>query len=255
MGLHAVLHRPADSSPSRKYPGLLLVPGGLMAGASWHATWRKSNAWNFVDAGLIVLIYDARGRGWSGGEEDFDGPIQQDDLATVIEWLNARDDVLPGAIGVASSSWGITVASGALSRHPDLPARFLVDLEGAGDRYEMTQWDDPKWLEIMHGHSTSDDEFWKDREAIRFVGGIACPYFRLQSNCDHAFDRFYVDHAINMVNGAVNGESPYVRLNDMPPNRTYDLAHAHDYHWFPVGDTDETFYYAVLGAFCTTTHL
>jgi len=255
LGLHGIIHRPADSSPTNRYPGLLLIPGGLQAGHAWHARWRKSNAWEFVDAGLIVLVYDARGRGWSGGEEDYNGPVHQSDLRDVIEWFNDREEVVPGGIGIATSSWGITVAAGALAGHPDLEVRFILDLEGAHDRYVMTQWDDPQWLEIMHGHGTWDDDFWKDREAITFIGDVACPYYRIQSSLDHAFDVFYVDHAIAMVNAAVAGESPYVRLNDMTPNQTYDPDKASEYRWYPIDHIDETFYNAVLGAMSFTTEL
>lgn len=255
VALHAIVHRPADSSTERKYPGLVLIPGSLQTGESWHAAWKKSNAWEFVDAGLIVLVYDSRGRGLSGGEEDFNGHRQQDDLRTVIEWFCARDDVLPGGIGIASSSWGITVASGTLARYPDLQVRFLLDREGADNRYVITQWDDPEWVELMGGHGTSDDEFWSEREAIRYIGQIRCPYFRLQSRFDHALHRFYVDHAINLVNAAVAGASPYVRLNDMPPDVTYDLGRAWEYEWYDISDADEVFYRSVLEAMSFTTVL
>jgi dipeptidyl aminopeptidase/acylaminoacyl peptidase len=247
--IHAVLHRPHDSSPSKKYPGLVLIPGGIQPLGAWHAREMKSNAWEFVNAGLVAIAFDARGRGLSGGSEDFNGKVQQDDLAEIIEWLNARPEVEPGGVGVATSSWGITLGAGTLGRHPDLPALFLVDLEGASDRFVMTQWDDPKWVKIMHGHGSWDDEFWKDREAIKYMGDIACAYFRIQSNYDHALDRFYVDHAINMVNAAVNGKSPYVQLNDMPPNQLYDIDKAHDYQWVDVDESDKLLYGAVIKAF------
>jgi pimeloyl-ACP methyl ester carboxylesterase len=253
LPIYTRIHRPVDSSATKQYPGLVLVPGGLQQGYAWHATWRKSNAWEFVDAGLIVLIYDARGRGWTAGEEDYDGPVQQDDLAQIIRWFVSRDDVLPGGVGVASSSWGITATSGAAARNPDLPIRFLIDLEGAQDRWVMTQWDDPKWVDIMEGHDTWETEFWDVREAISYIDDVTCPYFRIQSDCDHALDYFYVDHAIEMVNAAVNGKSPYVRLNDMEPNRLYDIDKAEEYHWFPIKDIDVTYYWAVLDAFEITT--
>jgi len=248
FGLHLILHRPADSSPSKRYPGLILIPGALQAGDVWHSRNRKSNAWEFVDEGMIVLLYDARGRGYSGGTEDYDGPIQQDDLKIVIEWLNKRPNVLPGGVGIGTSSWGITVAAGTLGRYPDVPVKFLVDLEGAHDRYVMTQWDDPKWVKILHGHGTWDEEFWKDREAIKYIGDITCPYYRIQSSYDHALDRFYVDHAIAMVDAAVEGKSPFVQLNDMEPNQLYDVENADKYHWYKISQVDLMFFDTILRA-------
>ncbi len=255
LKIYVRIHRPADSSPANQYPGLVLVPGGLQQGWAWHATWRKSNAYEFVDAGLVVLIYDARGRGNTGGIEDYDGPIHQDDLAQIIRWFSQRDDILPGGVGLVSSSWGITVTSGCAARNPDLPIKFLVDLEGAHDRWTMTQWDDPKWIEIMKGHDTSHTEFWDEREAITYIPDVTCPYFRVQSGMDHALDYFFVDHAIEMVNAAVNGKSTYVRLNDMEPDQLYDIDIAEEYHWFPLAGIDVTFYGAVLAAFTITTEL
>ncbi len=255
VGLHLIVHRPEDSSAANQYPGLLLIPGGLQPGAAWHARWRKSNAWEFVDAGMIVLLYDSRGRGFSAGDEDYNGPVNQDDLADIIDWFNSREDVLSGGIGIATSSWGITVAAGTLARYPELDCRFLLDLEGAQDRYVMTQWNDEKWLGIMHGHVTSDDEFWDTREAITYIGDVLCPYYRIQSGLDHAMDYFFVDHAIELVNAAVNGESSFVRMNEMEPGIQYDMAIAQTYDWYPIGDLDNIFFDMVLRAMSYHTEL
>jgi len=255
IGIHLMVHRPADSSSENQYPGLILVPGGLQAGHAWHARWRQSNAWEFVDAGMIVLLYDSRGRGYSSGAEDYNGPLGQRDLRQVIDWFNARADVVPGGVGIATSSWGITVASGTLARYPDVEAKFLLDLEGAQDRYVMTQWDDEQWLGIMHGHGTWDNEFWEDREAIKYIGDVRCPYIRIQSNFDHALDYFYVDHAIALVNAAVEGASPYVQMNEMEQNVIYDSAKAQEYAWCPIDNIDAVFFNAVLEAMSGTTKL
>ena len=154
-------------------------------------------------------------------------------------------------MGVVSSSWGITLASSTLAIYQDLPVRFLIDLEGQQDRYTSTNWDDPFWIDYRGGIDTSDDEFWAEREAITFQPFITVPYIRVQSGLDHIFDRFYVDHAIELVNAAVNGLSPYARLNHEEPNLILDIENPHQYGWEDIDTVDEALYMYVVEASVT----
>jgi hypothetical protein len=47
------------------------------------------------------------------------------------------------------------------------------------------------------------------------------PYQRVQSQTDHVQQNN--NHAIDIVNAAVAGGAPWVRLNEYPPNQTYDM--------------------------------
>jgi len=46
------------------------------------------------------------------------------------------------------------------------------------------------------------------------------PYQRVQSQSDHVQPNN--NHAIDILNAAVAGDVPWVRLNEYPPDQTYD---------------------------------
>jgi len=246
--IFADVHRPEFASPETPCHGLILVPGGTQKGDAWHAEYLKCGSNHLAAAGFLVMDFDFQGRGKSEGEEDYCGPTHREDLRAVIEYCAKRPDVLPGGIGLVTSSFGCTVASGTLASWPDLPVRFWIDKEGSQNRFVSTQWDDPFWVETWGGHDTSDIEFWREREAIRFQPHITVPYIRVQSDLDHALDYFYVDHAIAMVNAALSGESPYCRMNHNPPNIRLSRVYKDTYQYENVYHLSEALYDYVLEA-------
>ncbi len=115
------------------------------------------------------------------------------------------------------------MSSGTLARYPDLPVRFLIDWEGPADREDTTHGCEPDvgGIGSIEGMSACDDEaFWSQREALTFIEQIKVPYQRLQSEKDHAQPDN--SHAIDMINAAISGGVPFVRLNEYPPGQTYD---------------------------------
>lgn len=199
-----------------KLPALVLVPGGV--GNSTDFT-RTSAAQTLADQGFAVVIFDPDGRGQSGGREDLNGHIHQDGLAAVIRFAATLPSVDPTRIGLATYSYGITMGSGALARHADLPVRFLIDWEGPADRnYTTSGCGQPTGR--IRWQPCSDNAFWAEREAVNFIGKLRVPYQRIQSEKDHVQPTNA--HAVDMINAAIKGGVPFVRLNDYPPNQTYD---------------------------------
>ncbi len=246
--IFADVHRPKWASADMPCSALVLVPGGTQKGEVWHVPWRRSGSNHWAAAGFIVMDFDFQGRGKSQGVEDYYGPTHREDLKTVIEYCASRPDVLPGGVGLVSSSFGVTVCSCTLGAFPDLPARFFVDLEGAQDRHVATQFDDPVWIGYWGGHPTSDDEFWDEREAITYQPFIKSAYIRVQSDTDHAFDYFYVDHAIQMCNAALLGSSTYVQMNHNPPNQLLDELYEKTYQYEDLDIIDESLFMYVIEA-------
>lgn len=196
-------------------PAVLLVPGGT-------GTIDAAKARRLAEENLIVITFDPDGRGWSGGQEDYGGFIHQDGLAAVAQAARSIPGVNSGRFGLVSYSYGITIASGALSRFPNLGLAFLIDWEGPADRSDTTVGCG------AHPSSTAwqpcdDEAFWSEREALRFIAGIGVPYQRIQSQSDHVQPNN--DHAVILLNAAVEGGVPWARLNDYPPGRTFDPAH------------------------------
>lgn len=194
-------------------PTLVLVPGGV-------GTIEPKRAQKLADQGFVVIAYDPDGRGHSKGQEDFGGTQQQDGLAAVVRAITGLGEVDKGRIGVVSFSYGITIASGTLARYPDLPVKFLIDWEGPADRYDTTSECGP--MPRIQWPLCSDDAAWAQREALTFIAQVRVPYQRLQSEKDHVQPDN--SHAINMINAAVQGGVPWARLNNYPPNQTYDPA-------------------------------
>ena len=69
----------------------------------------------------------------------------------------------------------------------------------------------------MGGHlkgiaKCDDEDFWREREALTFVGKLRVPYQRIQSETDHVQRDNH--HAIAMVNAALAGGVPEVWLNE-----------------------------------------
>ncbi len=192
---------------------LILVPGGI-------GTIAPKKARRLADFGYRVVFFDPDGRGSSEGEEDFDGSVHQDGLAAVIQAVASFPDVNPEKIGLISYSYGITMASGALARHPYLPIRFLIDWEGPANRMDTTTGCGQN--QRIDWPPCSDSQAWLQREAVTFISRIKVPYQRLQSEKDHVQPD--VNHATEMVNAAMQGGVEWVRLNDNPINQAYQVG-------------------------------
>ncbi len=204
-------------------PALVLVPGGSGNSGSFLKQTPDGSTVDVINqAGYVAVIFDPDGRGQSGGTEDYNGFIHQDGLAEVIRFAAAQPGVDPARIGLVTYSYGITMGAGALARHPDLPVKFLIDWEGPANRDDTGGCDSAGLGHLKQVASCSDESFWAQREASAFIGQIRVPYQRIQSEKDHVQPDNA--HAILMVNNAVNGGVPWVRLNNETPNQTYDSA-------------------------------
>jgi pimeloyl-ACP methyl ester carboxylesterase len=205
-----------------KLPTLVLVPGGFNSGSEFthpKIAGGPSTAAEIANAGFNVVVFDPDGRGKSSGAENANGFIHQDGLAAVIRFAATLPEVDASQIGVVTFSYGITIGSGALARYPDLPVRFLIDWEGPANRNDTTVGCRGDDRAQKHAPCT-DDQYWAEREALTFIAQIRVPYQRIQSEQDHVQPD--VGHAVEMIDAAVRGGVPYVRLNDLAPNQTFD---------------------------------
>ena len=194
-------------------PVIFLIPGGI-------GTVDPAKAQKLADEGFTVVFFDPDGRGNSRGMEDYNGTIQQDGLASVIRRVAELPEVDATRMGVVSLSYGVTMATGALARNPDLPILFYIDWEGPVNREYTTVGCTGNTMNI-DWQPCENDEWWATREAMSFIADLQIPYQRLQSEQDHV--QSTNNHAIDIVNAAVAGDVPWVRLNDYPANQSYDL--------------------------------
>ncbi|MFT5679854.1 MAG: pimeloyl-ACP methyl ester carboxylesterase [Myxococcota bacterium] len=180
---------------------VLIVPGGLQPGLELLDT---DQADTLTDAGLTVVAFDPRGRGESEGEEDANGPIDQDDLAALLRWVAARERVDPDAVVLSSRSFGAAMAAGALSRHDDLRPLAWVDYEGPGwleDDLTYAEGIGPDALREFAEVAEDTAAWWDAREPAGLIGGVTTSYWRLQGLPDHALGG-RIAHTLACVNGA-----------------------------------------------------
>ncbi|MBN1430872.1 MAG: hypothetical protein JXB07_21055 [Anaerolineae bacterium] len=199
-------------------PALVLIPGSN----SDSSGFLDGPAQKIANAGFVVVVFDPDGRGRSTGEEDYGGFIQQDGLAAVVRQVAGLPDIDSSSIGLVSYSYGVTMASGMLARYPDLPVRFLIDWEGPADRNDTGGCDEHHIGHLAGIAGCDDESFWSQREALSFISQINVPYQRIQSEKDHVQPDN--THAVTMLNTAMSGGVPWVRLNNLAPNQTFDAA-------------------------------
>ncbi len=206
-------------------PALVLVPGGRGDSSGFLAARAGASDADVLAArGFVVVVFDPDGRGESEGSENDNGFVHQDGLAAVIRFAAALSGVDSARMGLVSYSYGVTMATGALARYPDLPILFYIDWEGPANR-DDTGGCDADRLGHLKGRPCDDEAFWSEREASTFIRSIRVPYQRLQSRIDHVQPD--LDHALLLVANATaaeyggGGQSPWTRLNDLTPNQVF----------------------------------
>ena len=202
----------------------------------------------------------------SEGTEDFNGFRHQDGLCAIVEYVSNLPFAIADNVGISTQSYGITMGAGCAGRNPHIPIKYIVD--GEGPPYSFVTCHGPRFLagdltkystvnEIFGREATWQDssqnnlDWWYEREAINFIGGFQGHYLRLQATWDHAQPPeneadilaythpdgwpgggpawWHNKHASDIVNAAVEGVVPWVRVN-LPEqgngvNATYDAAH------------------------------
>ena len=124
----------AGPPPADGWPVVLLVPGtGLvdrdenLGGVPIYA----ELAAGLADAGYLVLRYDKRGMGQSGGRPESAGVEEYaDDVRTMVRYLERRDDVDRDRIVVAAHGEGSWIALEAARRHRAIDAFALLAAPG-----------------------------------------------------------------------------------------------------------------------------
>ena len=212
------------------YPVVIFVPGGSSNGRSFdeEVGGDYSDADYLAAEGVIVITYSPLGTEEDATEPlDHQGFADQDGLAAIIMAAKQLTNADLEQIGVASFSYGITGAAGALSRYPDLGVKFLVDWEGPSSReYTTIGCKDPTPMpegeedNRVASVSCEDESFWIEREAANMIASANVEYYlRVQSTKDHVQPTY--GHTLEMISAAV-GTIPWVRVNSGEVNVIYE---------------------------------
>jgi hypothetical protein len=123
---------------------------------------------------------------------------------------------------------------------------WALDSDPSNDRHQLGYAIFGHWS-LYRDPSPQNEAWWSEREATRYMGGIRCRYLRVQAEWDHAqppnaqwpgFDYpplwYPCKHAIDLVNLASVGDSPWTRVNGLPlgnaPNSTYSRENPPAYY-------------------------
>jgi len=223
------LHEPT-SLEKTLFPVVILVPGGITNGRQFDEAPSEefSDADYLAAQGVIVVTYSPLGTEENDTVPfDHQGYADQDGLAAIVTAAKQLTNADVTQIGVASFSYGITGAAGALSRYPDLGVKFLVDWEGPSSRTYTTvgcRESSPKAESKEDNRFTSvscdDETYWAEREAVTMIGTAAIQYYvRVQTIEDHVQSTY--GHTLEMVSAAV-GNIPWVRVNSGEVNAMYE---------------------------------
>lgn len=228
--LSAYLVLPATAKKSDDtFPIVMMIPGGTDWGT--NAFSEDSDTKEILLENSIGFAYfDPDGRGESAGEEDANGHTHQDGLFAVTQRLIEHEKVNIEEMGLLSYSYGTTLASGMLARYADeVPYKWYVDWEGPSKREYTTSGCTPneKNRNTALMVDCSDEEFWSERESASFLANIKIPYLRLQNIKDHVQESN--EHAIDAINAATTGLSPWTRINNEDPNQSYTYANQPEY--------------------------
>ncbi|MCF6148103.1 MAG: hypothetical protein E3K37_05535 [Candidatus Kuenenia sp.] len=235
--------------PNQCFPALIIIPGALEPGRM-HAYGLKAKS--ISEAGIVVVCFNAEGRVsnssndiTSEGNEDYNGFRHQDGLAEIIKYVKNLDYVIDENIGIYSQSYGISMVAGCVARRPEISVKYIIDIEGPSDSFavclepwtldrDVTNDMSDKVYRVFGHYSLSRDNseenmrFWAEREAVRYIGKYRGNYLRIQGTWDHIlppkrerdikeFTQYPLwwqnKHAVEMVNAAVKGGVPWVRIN------------------------------------------
>ncbi len=212
--IYTHLHIPIKANINNKLPALILVQDTFEGSQEFDNPNLIFNANNLAKNDLIVLHFDPEGTGKSSGETDLGGLKSQDDLIAVINFIKQQPEVDESEISILTFGTGITTATGALARYPKIFIKYLIDIEGSVDRYELNN---PLALEYL----PEDENFWKEREAINFIDAISCNYIRFQADNNQAENEGYFSYLIRYMNKATEGYPIHTQLNFAPPDTLF----------------------------------
>jgi dienelactone hydrolase len=125
--LDGILTHPASQAP---YPAIVLLHGSDRSGVT--DPYYTEHAENLVRSGFAVLRY--AGPGWGGGSSEGPGfetlEYRTEEAIAAIQYLQARPDILPNAVGLWGISQGGWICQMAAAAYDGVA--FIIPVSGPG---------------------------------------------------------------------------------------------------------------------------
>jgi ABC-2 type transport system ATP-binding protein len=210
----ATLFTPDGAPSPGGAPAVMLLHGigqtrTSVDGATGTSANDVAGAW-LASEGYVVLTFDARAHGASGGLFSLDGPREVDDVRELRRWLSERPGVNPSRIG----AFGVSLGGGALWRAAVEGVRFAAIVTGVTwtDLYEALLPQDlaksgaifgfqstvsgrlePNTARLLPDAVASTNlqalrSFTEARSARHLLDRVRTPVFMIQGRRDFAFD-------------------------------------------------------------------
>lgn len=161
FSIGATLTRPSGASLPARLPAVVLLAG---SGANDRDEFVAGIpilgqlAGSLAEAGFLVVRYDKRGHGQSGGRaESATLNDYADDARTVVNWLSRRRDVDPKRIALAGHSEGAWVALLAASREGKVAAVAALAAP-ATTGAELVLWQQERALELINAPAAEREQ-------------------------------------------------------------------------------------------------
>jgi hypothetical protein len=195
--------------PARPRALLLLSHAGRQGGTTLRLDPFGLSSAALVERSIAVVCFDRSGTGRSsapGVSLAPGNPLHVEDLQAVHDALCQR---VPG-VPVGALSW----SSGLLSvLRAGRRFAFVVDGEAPAERLSLRPPDDaglprdPR----LEARALHEDLAWEGLEPARLLGGLSCPYHRLQGALDHVHGHQW--HHASVMLDAARRVLPRVRCN------------------------------------------
>lgn len=241
VSIAATLYLPDGAMPAGGWPAIVFLHGFGQDRTPMNAL---AEGYGFVGQSYVVLTFDARGHGESGGLVSVDGPREVTDTRAVHAWLAARPDVADAKIG----AWGASYGGGAIfnSLVAGVPWGAVVTVETWTDLYSglMPQGllksglvvalarlipeakRDPSFATVQAaafaGNTAAVRPWAEARSSLSRLGSVTTPVFMAQGRRDFLF-------------GIEQGSLAFQRLRG--PKVLYVGLHGHAPSTFPAADT------------------
>ena len=241
VSIAATLYVPDGAPPAGGWPALVFLHGLSVNKEQMNVL---AETYGFVGQSYVVLTFDARGHGQSGGLVSIDGPREIADTRSVHAWLAARPDVADAKIG----AWGISYGGGAVfnSLVAGVPWGAVVTVQTWTDLYAAlmpqglvksglvaalagsipeTKRDPslaPVQLAAFAGNAAAVRPWAAERSSLAKLGSVTTPVFMAQGRRDFLFDIDQAALAFKRLRG---------------PKVLYLGLHGHAPSTFPAADT------------------
>jgi len=208
--MRAVVVRPRDFDPDRRYPVIVAVYGGPHARVVRSTRRRYLLEQWIADQGFVVVAADGRGtprrgRDWERAIAGNFIAVPLDDQVAALTALGERLPELDlSRVGIFGWSFGGYVSAMAVMRRPDV---FHVAVAGA----PVADWRDydTHYTERYIGLPEDNPDGYRDSSVLTHAPDLARPLLVIHGTAD---DNVYLTHGLKMSDALLRAGRPHVFL-------------------------------------------